>query len=75
VKSSIGKCVIGLIPLLPARIFSHDFSTVTPTGETIPRPVTTTILLDIKKPHTDYNKEKPPDQPIDHERFSEIIEI
>src|SRR5678816_681754 len=38
--------VIGLIPLLPARIEAHAVATSLPTGETIPSPVTTTRRLD-----------------------------
>ena len=34
------------IPLLPARILSQAVFILEPTGETIPRPVTTTRLLD-----------------------------
>src|SRR6188768_202575 len=38
--------VIGLMPLLPARIEAHAVATSLPTGETIPSPVTTTRRLD-----------------------------
>src|SRR6187399_426195 len=38
--------VIGLMPLLPARIDDHAVATSLPTGETIPSPVTTTRRLD-----------------------------
>jgi hypothetical protein len=38
--------VIGLIPLLPARIAAHAVTMSLPTGETIPSPVTTTRRLD-----------------------------
>jgi hypothetical protein len=37
--------VIGAMPLLPLRIASHAEGTVLPTGEMIPRPVTTTRRL------------------------------
>src|SRR4030095_856541 len=38
--------VIGLMPLLPARIADHAVAMSLPTGETIPSPVTTTRRLD-----------------------------
>src|SRR6056297_2144406 len=44
-NSEASKCVMGAIPLLPARIFCQVSSTVFPTGDTIPSPVTTTRLL------------------------------
>ena len=33
------------MPLLPFRTLSHDSGTVNPTGDTAPKPVTTTRLL------------------------------
>src|SRR5262249_21140044 len=38
--------VMGLIPLLPARIAAHAVVISLPTGETMPSPVTTTRRLD-----------------------------
>src|SRR6187455_1759317 len=38
--------VMGLMPLLPARIADHAVAMSLPTGETIPSPVTTTRRLD-----------------------------
>src|SRR6185312_13369652 len=39
------KCVIGPMPLLPATTFCQAVATSLPTGETMPRPVTTTRRL------------------------------
>src|SRR5438552_17822720 len=39
--------VIGPTPLRAARRFSHACATVLPTGETTPRPVTTTLRFDM----------------------------
>src|SRR5690554_2686701 len=44
-KAVASKCVIGVMPLLPARIFSQDSRTLSPTGDTTPKPVTTTRRL------------------------------
>src|SRR5690242_9044962 len=44
-KADTSKRVMGPIPLCPLRMASHADTTVLPTGETIPRPVTTTRRL------------------------------
>src|SRR5579883_109592 len=41
-KLLASKCVIGPMPLLPASTLPHALATSLPTGETMPRPVTTT---------------------------------
>src|SRR5215467_424049 len=44
-KAETSKRVIGPMPLCPRRMASQAETTVLPTGETIPRPVTTTRRL------------------------------
>jgi hypothetical protein len=44
-KFEASKRVIVSIPDFPATIFPHASSTVFPTGETMPRPVTTTLRV------------------------------
>jgi hypothetical protein len=46
-KLEASNCVMGPIPLLPAKIPRQDSSTPIPTGQTIPSPVTTTRRLDM----------------------------
>ena len=41
-KAEASKCVMGPMPDRPATRVSHAFATPVPTGQTIPRPVTTT---------------------------------
>jgi hypothetical protein len=47
-KALVSYLVIWLMPDLPASMLSHVALTPIPTGETTPRPVTTTLRLDIK---------------------------
>src|SRR3990172_318499 len=44
-KFVTSNAVISAMPLLPARIFAHDSSTLSPTGQTMPSPVMTTRRL------------------------------
>ena len=43
-KLDTSNLVIGLAPLLPSSIFFQESETLFPTGESIPRPVITTLL-------------------------------
>src|SRR5690348_13266833 len=49
------KCVIGPMPLLPVITFCHAVATSLPTGETMPRPVTTTRRLFMGTPCCEYS--------------------
>ena len=53
-KSVVSKCSILQIPLLPASRFFHDSSAVLPTGDSMPRPVTTTLRFDTGLPPLNY---------------------
>ena len=50
-KADTSKRVTGPMPLSPRSTASHALATVLPTGETIPRPVTTTRRLLTRYPY------------------------
>ena len=43
-KSEVSNLSISLTPLEPSIMFFHEEVTLLPTGDNIPRPVTTTLL-------------------------------
>ena len=49
-KSATSNFSKGFAPLLPFKILSQESMTLFPTGESMPRPVITTLLSAMEKP-------------------------